>query len=98
LIHPVQQGFETIESVAPEGALETHPVDQGRQALRLNAVMGLSSLVAVAYQAGELQDGQVFGHRGLRNARMAGQHPHGLLAVADQPFKKSPGGSDRREF
>jgi hypothetical protein len=47
LIHPVQQGFETIEPVAPDGAIETHPVDQGRQALRLGAVMGLSSLVAV---------------------------------------------------
>ena len=37
-----------VEAVAPERAIETHPVDQGLKALLVGAVMGLPSLVTNA--------------------------------------------------
>src|ERR1700733_7730681 len=50
LVHSVQKGFKAIEPVAPERAVETHPVDQGRQRLRLGAVMGFAALAPVEHQ------------------------------------------------
>src|SRR3546814_3403376 len=68
-----------VQTCALPISVEAHPVDQGRQALRLGAVVGLAPIAPVAHEAGELQDGQMLGHRRLRDARMVGQDPHGLL-------------------
>ena len=60
--------------------------------MRLGAVMGLPPLAPVAYQAGELQNGEVFGHCGLRDAGMSGQHAHRLLTAAREPFEDGAAG------
>jgi hypothetical protein len=80
-------GFETVETVAPEGAIETHPVDERHQTLRLGAVVDAASFRSIANQAGELQHAQVLGHRGLRHAGAIRQGADGLLAVADQALE-----------
>ncbi len=79
-----------VEPVAPEGAVEAHPVDEGLQTLRLGAVVGLASLTPFAHQPGELEDTQVLGHCGLRDASLVRQHPHGLFASAAQPLEDRP--------
>jgi hypothetical protein len=61
----MQQGFEAIEAVAPEGTVEAHPLDQRRQSLRLGAVVGLASFTPVAHQAGMPQHAEVLGNRWL---------------------------------
>src|SRR5262249_9412931 len=97
LVHPLQQGFEAIKSVAPERAVEAHPVDQRRQTLRLGAVVGLAALAPGAHQAGMLEDAEVLGDRGLRDTGPLSQGPHGPLAVAAQPFEdRAAGGIGER--
>jgi hypothetical protein len=54
-----QQGFEAIEPVAPEGAVEAHPVDQRDESLRPGAVVGVEAGPPVAHQAGMRQDAEV---------------------------------------
>jgi hypothetical protein len=39
------------------------------------------------HKAREFQDAEMFGNRGLRNFRMLGQHPNGLLAPAAEPLE-----------
>jgi hypothetical protein len=92
LVHPIQQSFEAIEPLAPEGAVEAHPIDQRRQTLRLGAVVGLTTLAPVVHQAGLLQDTEMLGHRRLRDSGPAGQGSHGLFAVAAQPFEDRAAG------
>jgi hypothetical protein len=92
MVHPFQHCFEAIEPVAPESAVEAHPIYQRRQSFLLGAVMSLTSVSPVAYESGKLQDTQVFGYRGLRDTRVAGQHSHGLFAVAAQPLEDCPAG------
>ena len=58
-VHPVQQVFELVESVAPEGPVVAHPVDEGSQRLGLGAVVSFASLVPVAYQPGTFQRSQM---------------------------------------
>src|SRR5262249_53738935 len=87
LIHPLQQIFQAIEAVAPEGAVMAHPVDQGCEAAGVGAVMGLASVPTVADEASLLEDAEMFGDGGLRDPGMAGQHPDGELALADQPLE-----------
>ncbi len=60
--------------------------------MRLGAVVGLAALAPVAYQAGELQNGQVLGHRRLRDPGPVGQGAYGLLAVTAQPLEDRPAG------
>jgi hypothetical protein len=43
--------------------------------------------VAVAHQPGEFENAQMLGYGGLRDARLIGQRPHGLLPVTTQPFE-----------
>ena len=64
-----------------------HPVDQGGQAFRVGAVVGLASFGAVADEPGVLQDAQVLGDRRLRDPGVVGQRAHGLLALADEAFE-----------
>src|SRR6202790_786396 len=85
-------GLRDGRTVAPEGAIETHPVDEGRETLRLGAVVDAASFRSIANQAGELQHAQVLGHRGLRHAGAIGQSADGLLAVADQALEDRPTG------
>ena len=98
LIHPVQQVFEGIEPVAPEGAVERHPVDQRLEALRLGAVMGLPSLVA-----GRAPGRRASGRRDVWTPRAAtrriGRSAPARSARRRAPAaRRSPGGSDRRGF
>ena len=51
LVHPFQQSFEAIEPVAPEVAIEAHPVDQGGQSFRPGAVVGLASFAPITTRA-----------------------------------------------
>jgi hypothetical protein len=92
LIHPIQQGFESIKPVTPEDAIEVHPVDQWRKALRLDTILGLASLAPVAHQACEFQDAQMLGNYRLRDSGLIGQGSHGLFAVAAQALKYFPAG------
>jgi hypothetical protein len=92
MVHPFQYCFEAIEPVAPEGAVEAHPIYQRRQSFLMGAVMSLTSVAPVAYESGKLEDTQVLGYRGLRDTRVAGQHAHGLLAVATQALEDCPAG------
>ena len=57
--------------MAPERAVEAHPVDQGRQAVRLGAVVGVAALAPIAHQADKLQNGQVLGDRGCETPARA---------------------------
>jgi hypothetical protein len=91
-VHPLQQGFEAIEAVAPEGAVEAHLVDQRRQALRPGGVVGLAPLAPVVNQAGKLENARVLGDRRLRDPGTVGQGPHGLFAVAGEPLEDRPAG------
>src|SRR3546814_14627466 len=77
-----------VQTCALPISVEAHPVDQGRQTLRLGAVVGLAPIAPVAHEAGELQDGQMLGHRRLRDARMVGQDPHGLLRSEERRVGK----------
>jgi hypothetical protein len=87
LIHPIQQGFEAVEPIAPEDPVKGHPVDQRGQASCVGAIVGLAPLVTVANQAGEFENAQMLGYGGLRDARLIGQRPYGLLPVTTQPFE-----------
>src|SRR3984885_4702580 len=75
LVHSVQKCFEVIEPVAPERAVEAHPVDQGRQRLRLGAVMGLAALAPVEHQTRKFENAQMLGQPGLGNAGRIGRRP-----------------------
>lgn len=55
-----------------------------------SVVVNLTSLVPVAHQPGELENAKVLGHCRLRHARLIGQDPHGLFAIAGQPLENRP--------
>lgn len=76
------QFFEAAKPVAPECGVETQPIDQRSQPLRLDAVVGLAPLTAVADEADEPEGAQMLRHRRLRYAGEVGQRVDGLLAVA----------------
>jgi hypothetical protein len=51
--------------------------------------------MAIAHQAGEFENAQMLGYRGLRDTGSISQRPHGLFAVATQPFENSATGGVR---
>ncbi len=73
-----------IETVVPEGSVNTHPVEHRFQGLRLGAVVGLAAGAPVAHQPSVLQDPQVLGHCGLRHAGPGSEGAHVLFAVAGE--------------
>ena len=89
-IHPFQKVFELVKPVAPESSVDAHPVDQGRQGLRLCAVVRLASLAAMPYQLCPLQHRQVLRNGRLRNAGVIGQDVHRLFPVAGQALEDRP--------
>jgi hypothetical protein len=56
LVHPFEEIFEVIESALPKPGHLACPVDQRGQSAELRAVVCLATLVAVAHQAGLLQN------------------------------------------
>jgi hypothetical protein len=52
--------------------------------------MGLSSLMAVAYQPGLLQNAEMLGHGRLRDPGPSRQSPDRLLSFPAQSFEESP--------
>ena len=50
-----KQAFKRIQTVAPEGAVVAHPVDQRLEAFRLGAVIDFPAFGALGDQAGLLQ-------------------------------------------
>src|SRR5580704_10016015 len=98
LIHPFEQVFETIELLAPEGGVETHPVDQRCEGFRLRAVMRFAAVPPVAHKSGVFEDTQMFRHGGLGDIRIIRQHPHGLFAFAAQPSVNRPAGRIGKGF
>jgi hypothetical protein len=63
------------------------PFEQGRQAVRLDAVQALMAGTPSAHQAGCLQDAEMLGDRGSGDIRAGRQAAHGLLAVAYQSLE-----------
>jgi hypothetical protein len=79
-----------VEPASPEAGHLACPVDQRGQASCVGTIVGLSPLVTVANQAGEFENAQMLGYGGLRDARLIGQRPYGLLPVTTQPFENCP--------
>ena len=79
-----------VEAGLPEPGHLARPVDQGGKRAELRAIVGLSSLMAVAYQPGLLENAEMLRHRRLRNPGLRGQGPDRLLSFAAQSLEESP--------
>jgi len=90
LVHPFEYIFEVVEPASPEAGHLACPVDQRGQGAELRAIVRLATFVAVAHQPGEFENAQMLGYGGLRDARLIGQRPYGLLPVTTQPFENCP--------
>ena len=64
----------------------------GARACGLGAVVGFASLAAMAHQFGAFEDDEVFGDGGLRDAGVAGEGVHGLLAIAGEALEEGAAG------
>jgi hypothetical protein len=58
----------------------------------LRAIMRLAAFVAIAHQAGLLQDPEMFGYRRLRDPGVSCQGANRLLAFAAQSLEDRPPG------
>jgi hypothetical protein len=90
LVHPFEQVFEVVEPALPKICHLAGPVDQWRQRTELRGVMRLAAFVAIAHEAGLLQNYEVFGDGRLRDPGMSRQDSDGLLAFPAQALEDCP--------
>ena len=83
-VHPLQERFETIETFAPEGAVEIEPLRDRRQRIRLGAIMSFAAGAAMAHELGALEHGEVLGDSRLRYAGKESEGVDGLFAAAGE--------------
>jgi hypothetical protein len=84
------KGFQTVEAVAPEGAVEIEPVHHRRQRVGPCAIVSFASVAAMPYQLCSLQHREVLGDSRLGDARIASQCVDGLFALPGQHLEEGP--------
>jgi len=85
-VDSIQQVFEPVESVPPEGAIGFHPVNEGSEPVGDGSIVRLPSLRAIDNESRGLEYSEMLGHRRLRNTGMVRQGTDGLLPFTDQPL------------
>ena len=79
-----------VESALPESGHLFRPVHQRRQRTELRAVAYLATFLAIAYEPGLFEQGEMLGNRRLRDTGSSSQRADRLLAFATQSLEESP--------
>ena len=81
-----------VEALFPEEVVVAEPVGEGGEGVGVSAVVDFAAVAAMANEFGALQEGEVFGDGGLRDAGVGGEGVDGLFAVAGEVFEEAAAG------
>jgi hypothetical protein len=97
-LHPLQEVFESIEAVVPEGTVKGYPINERSQGAGTSAVMRFPAFMPVSHKLCALQYDQVFRDGRLRDSGVAGQGAYRLLAIPREALEDCPPGRIGKRF
>src|SRR5262245_30876864 len=83
-LHFLQQSFEAIDVLRPEGAVVRDPVDERLHPARFHAVEDAAPLAPAVHQTGVFQGGEMLRDRRLRDVEARGEVLHRRFAARER--------------